>query len=129
MLRMLAEQTLEHAIVLADPGGTIVWWSPGAAEIFGYQAAEVVGKPLGILFTPEERAGGFAEHEREIALANDEAEDDRWLQRADGSRFWATGILTPLRDSNGKVVGFGKMLRQEGVGAFYAGFGPILFKQ
>jgi solute carrier family 25 phosphate transporter 3 len=31
--------------------------------------------------------------------------------------------------ANGLIGGFSKMLKNEGVGAFYAGFGPILFKQ
>jgi two-component system CheB/CheR fusion protein len=110
-LRLLADQTMEHAIVLADADGSIAWWSPGAAEAFGYQAADIVGKPLDILFTPEEQVGGLAAHERDVASSNDEAEDDRWLQRADGSRFWAAGMLTPIRDGTGAILGFGKILR------------------
>ena len=110
-LRLLAEQTREHAFVLADTSASIVWWNPGAAQMFGYSAADIVGRPLDVLFTPEERASGLEEHEREIADANDEAEDDRWMQRSDGSRFWATGILMALRDTDGALVGYGKIMR------------------
>ena len=48
-LRALAEQSLEHAIILADPDGRIVWWSPGAARAFGYQSAEMAGLTRGDL--------------------------------------------------------------------------------
>lgn len=110
-LRMFAEQTREHAILLADPEGRVLWWSPGAAQIFGYAPGEIVGEPVDNLFTREERASGFPEHERAVALANDEAEDDRWMQRADGSRFWAAGMMTALRAPDGTLVGYAKILR------------------
>src|SRR5690606_10053109 len=35
----------------------------------------------------------------------------RWLQRADGSRFWAIGVLLPLRDASGEIAGFAKVVR------------------
>lgn len=56
------------------------------------------------------------------------------------AEFFADIALCPLEATrirlvseptyaNGLIGGFGKMLKNEGVGAFYAGFGPILFKQ
>jgi signal transduction histidine kinase len=45
------------------------------------------------------------------ARVNSTAEDDRWLERGDGSRFWATGLMVALRDNDGKLLGFGKILR------------------
>jgi two-component system CheB/CheR fusion protein len=110
-LRLLAEQSVEHAFVLADAAARITWWSPGAARMFGYEAAQIVGRELSDLFTPEERASGLAAQEIAVALADDEAEDDRWMQRADGSRLWVTGMLTALRNADGALVGFGKIMR------------------
>src|SRR5688572_23238762 len=89
----------------------IKWFSEGAEHIFGYAASEAVGKPCAMLFTPEDQALGIPEHERAIALKGDAAEDDRYLQRKDGSRFWASGILMGLRDAEGNTIAFGKALR------------------
>lgn len=111
LLRLLAEQTVEHAILLLDIEGVITWWSPGAERIFGIPASEAVGQHGSRIFTAEQIATGVPEHEMAVARTDIAAEDDRWLARADGSRFWATGVLNPLRDEHGQLVGFGKILR------------------
>ena len=108
---MFAAQSREHALVIVGLDATIKWFSEGAEHIFGYAADEVIGKPDGIMFTPEDQALGIPGHEREVALKGDAAENDRYLQRKDGSRFWASGILMCLRDAEGRPIAFGKALR------------------
>jgi len=71
----------------------------------------MVGEPLGILFTPEDRDRGIPDQEIQLAVNFGKAEDDRWQLRRDGSRFWASGILLALRDQNQNLVGFAKILR------------------
>jgi signal transduction histidine kinase len=63
------------------------------------------------MFTEEDRASGLDEHEYVTADADVSADDDRWLIRSDGSRFWAAGVLVTLRDGDGNKVGYGKILR------------------
>ncbi|WP_439627732.1 sensor histidine kinase [Gemmata sp.] len=111
LLRLLLDQNRDHAIILLDPAGTVVGWLPGAEAVFGYAAAEMVGRPLSTIFTPEDRERGAHEHELGVARADGRAEDDRWQVRRDGTRIWAGGVLVPLRDPAGAVVGFGKVLR------------------
>jgi PAS domain S-box-containing protein len=111
LLSLLAQQSKEHAFVLLDANAHVLWWSPGARYIFDRSSSEMVGQPLGILFTPEDRERGIPDQEIELALNFGKAEDDRWQMRRDGSRFWATGILIALRDQNQNLVGFGKILR------------------
>jgi PAS domain S-box-containing protein len=111
LLRLLAEQTREHAFLFTDPKGRIIAWSSGAEKIFGYGRGEAVGLLSDILFTPEDRAEGLPEFERQVAQRDDAAEDDRWQLRKDGSRFWATGMLVALRDPAGALAGYGKVLR------------------
>ncbi|HEX7226299.1 MAG TPA: PAS domain-containing sensor histidine kinase [Candidatus Binatia bacterium] len=111
LLNLLAQQSKEHAFVLLDANARVLWWSPGAGHIFDRSSSEMVGQPLGILFTPEDRERGIPDQEVQLAVNFGKAEDDRWQMRRDGSRFWATGILIALRDHNRNLVGFGKILR------------------
>ena len=111
MLWMFAQQTREHAIVMIDRDGRIAWFSPGAEHIFGYEAHRVVGQPTAILFTPEDVENGMDRLEIAVADSDDAAEDDRWQRRADGSRFWASGMLLALRGEDGERIGYAKVLR------------------
>jgi len=61
------------------------------------------------MFTPEDRAAGMPEAEMQKALAAGCATDERWHMKRDGTRFWGSGQLTPLR--NGRCHGFLKILR------------------
>jgi two-component system CheB/CheR fusion protein len=64
-----------------------------------------------MLFSPEDVEARAPDKELEIALSGAPAEDDRWMLRKDRQRFWATGILQAIRDSDGAILGFGKVLR------------------
>ena len=111
LLHRLVEQSCDLAIVFLDPGGQIVRWSGGAAFVFGYEADEIVGRPAGALFPSEDRQAGMDRHEIAVARIAGASEDDRWMQRKDGSLFWATGVLTSVEDESGNVIGFVKVLR------------------
>lgn len=111
LLRLLLDQGTDHAVILLDAEGVVVGWLPGAEYTLGYTEAEMVGRPLSVLFTPEDQARGADAHELTVARADGRAEDDRWHVRRDGTRIWANGVLTSLRDAAGVVVGFGKLLR------------------
>jgi PAS domain S-box-containing protein len=111
LLRLLLAQARDHALVLLDTDGKVVDWFGGAEHIFGYGRDEMLGASLEKLFTDEDRSRGVPQHEIDVARANGRAEDDRWQQRKDGTLFWASGVLVPLRDSAGEVAGFGKVVR------------------
>src|SRR5262245_62039681 len=111
LLKLLVDQMREHALVLLDLEGQIVGWYAGAERLFGYLPHEIIGKPVSILFTPENVAAGMVEYERDVAQTDIEAEDDSWMLRKDGGRFWATGVLAPIRNTGGQLIGFGKILR------------------
>ncbi|HYC54102.1 MAG TPA: PAS domain-containing sensor histidine kinase [Candidatus Binatia bacterium] len=108
---MLAHQAREHAFILLDPQGRILWWSPSAEEIFHARADEIAGQPLSRIFMQQDRELGLPEHELDVARTNGAAENDRWLQRLDGSIFWASGATTAIKDEGGRILGFGKVLR------------------
>ena len=110
MLRLLLEKSREHAFIFQAPDGTILHWSVGAEQVFGWTAAEAVGRDCSMIFTPEDIAMGIHEQERRIALADGAAEDDRWSMRADGQRFFANGALVALYYQD-RHIGFGKIVR------------------
>lgn len=110
-LRLLEENVRDYAIFMADADGTIQSWNLGVERLLGYSEREFVGQRLAIIFTPEDVASGAADGEIQGARATGRAEDERWHVRKDGSRFWAMGVLTCLRDPAGQVRGFAKIMR------------------
>jgi two-component system CheB/CheR fusion protein len=104
-------QTVEdHAIFVMDHEERIVHWNAGAQRIMGFGASDVLGYPLHAIFTPEDCAAGIPRLELETALRAGRAADERWHIRKDGSRFWGLGAVTPIRASNGTLLGFGKIV-------------------
>lgn len=111
LLRMHSEQTSDQVSLLLDPAGVIVWCNATAARTFGYSAEDLAGLTLHQLFTPEDVQQGVPEYELSVASRSADVNNDRWLVRRDGSRFWASGSTTALRDGSGALLGFGKTLR------------------
>ena len=111
--RLIIESAKDHAIIRTSPDGKLVDWNAGAENIFQYRKDEVLGRDSRLLFTPEDRAQGAAEREMETAIATGRAEDTRWHPKKDGSRFFATGVMNPLRDAEGRLLGFVKLLRDD----------------
>jgi two-component system, chemotaxis family, CheB/CheR fusion protein len=112
-LRLVIENATEYAIFSMDLQRRITIWNSGAQRLLGYSGAEVVGRAADIIFTPEDRASGDADKEMQTALRDGRAADDRFHQRKDGSRFWASGALMLMRDAQGEAVGFVKILRDQ----------------
>jgi PAS domain S-box-containing protein len=109
--RQIINSATDYAIISKDLKGRITSWNEGARRILGWSEDEIVGNTAHRYFTPEDVAAGRVEDEMVIALRDGTAPDERWHVRKDGSRFWATGELTPLLDDGGAVVGFVKVLR------------------
>ncbi len=113
-LRLIVESSLEHAIVSMDLERRVTSWNRGAEIIHGYTREEMMGQPADVMFTPEDRAGGIPAVEQEKALEKGHADDNRWMQRKDGTRFWANGAMLPMRmRTEGEVIGFVKILRDQ----------------
>jgi len=109
--RKAIEDIRDYAIFITDPSGLITNWNVGAQHILGYSEEEIIGKDASKFFTPEDRAKGVPQKELATAAAAGRAEDERWHVRRDGSRFWASGVVTPVRDDTGKLIGFSKVMR------------------
>jgi PAS domain S-box-containing protein len=107
----MVKNVRDHSIFLTDPNGVITSWNVAAERVMGYTGAEAVGRHFSLIFTPEDLERGLPEWELRTAREEGRAEDERWHVRKDGGRFWALGIVTPLRDDGGRLTGFSKILR------------------
>ena len=108
--RAIFDSTVDFAIIVTDRGGLIIDWNSGAESVLGWVAAEMRGTVADCLFTAEDRAADRPGIEMRHALDTGRAADERWHLRRDGSRFWASGEMMPLRDRFGAHTGFLKIL-------------------
>ena len=109
--RQVLDSASDFAIVSMDLAGRVSGWNAGAANILGWTEAEMLGRPADAIFVPEDRTAGVPEAEMERAARDGRAADERWHRRKDGSRFWASGEMMPLRDERGAHTGYLKLLR------------------
>jgi PAS domain S-box-containing protein len=110
-LRALIEGVKDYSILMLDPEGRVASWTACAERVKGYRAEEIMGKPFACFYTPEDIARGHPQEVLRIAAEVGHFEEDSWRVRKDGSRFWASVMITALRDETGKVSGFSKMTR------------------
>jgi PAS domain S-box-containing protein len=109
--RMLVGGVRDYAIFMLDPQGYIGSWSLGAQLLKGYSASEIIGKHFSIFYPPEDLAAGKPARELEIATHEGRYEEEGWRLRKDGTRFWASVLITALFDTEGNLRGFGKVTR------------------
>ncbi|MGE5149160.1 MAG: PAS domain S-box protein, partial [Rhodospirillaceae bacterium] len=109
--RRLAESAHGYAIFLLDSGGRIVTWNAGAERIKGWRAEEIVGEHFSRFYPKEAIDRRWPDQELELAAARGRFEDEGWRVRKDGSRFWASVVITAIRDDRGELRGFGKITR------------------
>jgi two-component system CheB/CheR fusion protein len=108
-LRLVAATTRDFAIITTDEAGFITTWNAGAQRIFGYDEAQTLRQPIAMIFTPEDQAHGVPQAEMRRAADTGRAQDERWHQRQDGSRFFCSGVTTLLEAAAGG--GFAKIAR------------------
>lgn len=98
---VVLNQGHQLGVIFMDAEGRITGWSKGCCFIVGFEAHEVLGEPISLLFTPEDRVRGLVEHELRTARELGSAEDERWHVRKNGSRFWASGVTLAIQGDAG----------------------------
>jgi PAS domain S-box-containing protein len=101
----------DYAIYTLSPEGVVVTWNAGAERFKGYREEEIVGTHFSVFYTEEERARGRPAQALQVATSTGRFEDEGWRVRQDGTRFWASVVLDPIRDDNGELLGFTKITR------------------
>ena len=110
-MRLLVDGVKDYAILMLDPAGHITTWNAGAERIKGYTAEEIIGKHFSLFYPPEDVAAGRPIRELEIATREGRFEEEGWRVRKDGTRFLANAVVTALLDDAGRLLGFGKVMR------------------
>ncbi len=109
--RLAVESLREYAILMLDSKGLVTSWNLGAERLEGYAAHEIVGQHFSSFFPREDILAGRVERALARAEADVSFEEDGWLVRKDGSRFWANVVLTALHDAEGAPRDFSLLIR------------------
>src|SRR5258707_1022447 len=109
--RLLVEGVIDYAIYMLDPNGIITNWNAGARRIKGYEAGEIIGQHFSRFYSPADQAAGRPARALRLALENGRYEEEGWRVRKDGTFFWASVVIDPIRDDDNKLLGFAKITR------------------
>ncbi|HEU0014717.1 MAG TPA: PAS domain-containing sensor histidine kinase [Longimicrobium sp.] len=111
LYRLLVENVTDYAIILVSADGRVATWTEGAGRMFGYAEEQAVGQPVSIFYPPQDAEGGAPERDLRLAATQGRCETVAWRVRSDGTRLWATVVLTAIQDARGRLIGFGQITR------------------
>ncbi|WP_422016468.1 PAS domain S-box protein [Reyranella sp.] len=109
--RLLVQSVTDYGIYMLDPEGNVATWNAGAQRIKGYTEEEIVGQHFSRFYTEEDRAAGAPQRALATALHEGRFESEAWRVRKDGTRFWASIVIDPVREPDGTLRGFAKITR------------------
>jgi PAS domain S-box-containing protein len=109
--QLLIASATDYAIYMLDCDGYVSSWNPGAQRFKGYQADEIIGQHFSMFYTDAERTAGLPAHALRMALETGKFEAEGWRVRKDGTQFWASVIIDPVRDEEGKLISYAKITR------------------
>ena len=108
---MLVTSIRDYAIYMLNPEGFINSWNAGAERFKGYSAHEIIGQHFSVFYTEEDRRSGKPARALQTSREQGKFEDEGWRVRRDGTRFWASVVVDPIRDPSGRLIGFAKITR------------------
>lgn len=109
--RMLVQSVTDYAIYMLDPEGRVSSWNAGAERFKGYSADEIMGQHFSRFYTDEDLKAGIPQIALETASRDGRFEAEGWRVKKDGSKFWASVIIDPIRNDDGELIGFAKVTR------------------
>jgi PAS domain S-box-containing protein len=109
--RLLVNGVTDYALYMLDPNGIITNWNAGGQHIKGYLPEEIIGQHFSRFYTNADQAAGRPTRALQLALENGRYEEEGWRVRKDGTFFWASVIIDPIRDEENRHIGFAKITR------------------
>ena len=113
LYRMQVRELPGYAMFMIDPQGILTSWNTGVEKLIGYSEQEWVGQHASIIFTPADKAVEVCEAEMRLAEQSGSATDIRWHRHKSGSEFFANGFMNAIRDDQGGLVGYAKIMSDE----------------
>ena len=113
LYRMQVRELRNYAMFMLDPQGIITSWNAGVEQLLGYSEKEWIGQHASMIFTPAEKAAEVCESEMQRAQEIGSATDIRWHRHKSGTEFFANGLMNALRDEQGALIGYAKILSDE----------------
>jgi formate hydrogenlyase transcriptional activator len=101
----------DYALFLLNVDGEVVAWYSGAARIYGFTGTEAIGQHVALLYPSEDTLRARLREELTRSEAEGHFGNEGWCVRKDGTRFWANVITVALKDENGDLQGFARVVR------------------
>ncbi len=101
----------DYSVLLLDRNGIVLTWNAGAERLKGYRPEEIIGQHFSRFYPRESVSAGWPAHELKVATAIGRFEEENWRLRKDGTKFWASVVITTLRGPDQEVRGFLKITR------------------
>ena len=111
MWEILTSQVKDYLVISLDKDGRIASWNKGAQRLKGYEASEIIGQPLDLFFSEQDRLAGKPTALLAQAAQSGSAHTIGLRFRKDGSSFIADSTVTSIRNETGHPVGFLKVIR------------------
>jgi PAS domain S-box-containing protein len=109
--QLLVDAVTDYAIYMLDPTGIVVSWNAGAQRFKGYVESEILGEHFSRFYTEADLATNLPQRALETAAREGKFETEGWRLRKDGTRFWASVVIDPIRDPQGNLLGYAKITR------------------
>ncbi|MGA2058738.1 MAG: PAS domain S-box protein [Bradyrhizobium sp.] len=109
--RLLVNGVTDYALYMLDPTGVVTNWNAGGQRIKGYRPEEIIGQHFSRFYTNADQAAGRPARALRLALENGRYEEEGWRVRKDGTFFWASVVIDPIRDDENRPIGFAKITR------------------
>ncbi|BAN27105.1 hybrid sensor histidine kinase/response regulator [Caballeronia insecticola] len=110
-LRLLIDSVSDYAICMLDQNGYVRSWNDGARAIYGFTAAEAIGRHFALFYTSDEHGRDRPGDDLTLTAKRGRIEHEDWHVRRDGSEFWAHMILSALPNDSGGERSFVKITR------------------
>ncbi|HUQ74095.1 MAG TPA: MASE1 domain-containing protein [Burkholderiales bacterium] len=110
-LGLMIGSVVDYAIFMLGADGRVASWNAGAQRIKGYSAEEIIGQHFSRFYPREDVERGKTSHALEVAAREGRFEDEGWRLRKDGRAFWASVVISAVRDDGGRLLGFAKVTR------------------
>jgi len=110
-VEQMVNSIADYGVIQFDLDGLVRSWNLGAEKLTGYTADEVLGRHESMFATDDDARSSVLEQEMADAVRDGSVQTESWRIRKDGTRFWASVALSPIRDSQGEVTGYVKIGR------------------